>query len=173
MRRLFPAFVAVYILVFASVDVLVDRPDSPSGVHFAVEILFLLLGGALAIFAWFEWRRDHQSLERIEKALEDQREEYQRWRRQAQTLLNGLGHEIDLQMVRWKLTRAQREVALLLIKGYSHKHIAQVLGKDERTVRQHGGAVYKKSGLAGRAELAAFFLKDLLLPSESDDSLSQ
>jgi hypothetical protein len=32
-------------------------------------------------------------------------------------------------------------------------------------VRQHAVAVYRKSGLAGRAELAAFFLEDLLLPA--------
>jgi hypothetical protein len=31
-------------------------------------------------------------------------------------------------------------------------------------VRQHAVSVYRKSGLSGRAELAAFFLEDLLLP---------
>jgi len=37
-------------------------------------------------------------------------------------------------------------------------------GRRERTVRQHAVAVYRKSGLSGRAELSAFFLEDLLLP---------
>jgi hypothetical protein len=32
-------------------------------------------------------------------------------------------------------------------------------------VRQHAVSVYRKSGLAGRAELAAFFFEDMLLPS--------
>jgi hypothetical protein len=31
-------------------------------------------------------------------------------------------------------------------------------------VRQHAVSVYRKSGLAGRAELSAFFLEDLMLP---------
>jgi hypothetical protein len=31
-------------------------------------------------------------------------------------------------------------------------------------VRHQALAVYRKSGLGGRAELAAFFLEDLLLP---------
>ncbi len=31
-------------------------------------------------------------------------------------------------------------------------------------MRQHAVAVYRKSGLSGRAELSAFFLEDLLLP---------
>jgi len=67
----------------------------------------------------------------------------------------------------WGLTPAEREVALLLLKGQSHKQIAYTTGRSERTVRQHAVAVYQKSGLSGRAELAAFFLEDLLLPEAS------
>ena len=54
----------------------------------------------------------------------------------------------------------------MLLKGLEHKQIAAIQGKSERTVRQHAIAVYKKSGLGGRAELSAFFLEDLLLPLE-------
>ena len=51
-----------------------------------------------------------------------------------------------------------------MLKGRSHKQIAFATGRSERTVRQHAVAVYQKSGLNGRAELAAFFLEDILLP---------
>jgi hypothetical protein len=33
-------------------------------------------------------------------------------------------------------------------------------------VRQHAVSVYQKAGLGGRAELAAFFLQDLMLPEK-------
>ena len=52
----------------------------------------------------------------------------------------------------------------MLLKGFSHKRIARHTETSERTVRQHSVAVYRKSGLAGRAELAGFFLEALLLP---------
>ena len=68
----------------------------------------------------------------------------------------------------WNLTPAERKIALLLLKGYGHKEIATLLGRSERTIRQHAVAVYRKSNLSGRAELAAFFLEDLLLPSEPE-----
>lgn len=55
-------------------------------------------------------------------------------------------------------------MALLLLKGHSHKAIARLTSRSSQTARQHASAVYKKSGLAGRAELAAFFLEDLMLP---------
>lgn len=79
--------------------------------------------------------------------------------------MRGLAHAIDEQLDAWGLTPAEKEVAFLLLKGFSFKEIAPVRGTSERTVRQQGLAVYAKSGLAGRAELAAFFLEDLLVPS--------
>ena len=45
------------------------------------------------------------------------------------------------------------------------KQVAQATGRNERTARQHASAVYHKAGLAGRAELAAFFFADLMLPA--------
>ena len=56
---------------------------------------------------------------------------------------------------------------MFLLKGYSHKQIAALTERSERTVRQHAVSVYRKSGLGGRAELSAFFLEDLLLPADS------
>ena len=54
----------------------------------------------------------------------------------------------------------------MLLKGYGHKEIAALTRRSERTVRQHAGVVYEKAGIAGRAELAAFFLNDLMLPED-------
>jgi len=45
------------------------------------------------------------------------------------------------------------------------RRLPPLQNKSERTVRQHSVAVYRKSGLSGRAQLSAFFLEDLLLPA--------
>ena len=71
---------------------------------------------------------------------------------------------IDRQLERWGLSAAEHEVALLLLKGLSHKTIADRRGTEEATVRQQSRAIYRKAGLAGRHDLAAFFLEDLLAP---------
>jgi DNA-binding NarL/FixJ family response regulator len=55
---------------------------------------------------------------------------------------------------------------LLQLKGLRHKAIAELRQTSERTVRQQALAVYRKSGLGGRTDLAAFFLEDLLLPGD-------
>ena len=91
-------------------------------------------------------------------------EDARRWNREAQDLLQGLGAAIDRQFERWGLTTAEREVALLQLKGLRHKAIAELRQTSERTVRQQALTIYRKSGLDGRSDLAAFFLEDLLLP---------
>jgi DNA-binding CsgD family transcriptional regulator len=96
--------------------------------------------------------------------LEIARLQGQRWRAESRTLLNGLGEAIDAQFSRWNLTEAEREVALLLLKGLSVKEIAAVRATSERTIRAQSAALYSKAGLTGRAALSAFFLEDLLAP---------
>jgi DNA-binding CsgD family transcriptional regulator len=86
------------------------------------------------------------------------------WRRETEVLAAGLGRAIDAQFQAWRLTDAEREVALLLLKGLSLREIAGLRETSERTVRQQSLAVYRKAGLAGRADLSAFFLEDLLAP---------
>jgi DNA-binding NarL/FixJ family response regulator len=89
------------------------------------------------------------------------------WRASAEAALAGLGRAIDERFDAWGLTPAEREVALLLLKGRSHKQIAFDTGRSERTVRQHAVSVYQKSRLNGRAELSAFFLEGILLPDRT------
>jgi DNA-binding CsgD family transcriptional regulator len=94
-------------------------------------------------------------------------EDARRWTQEAQDVLCGLGAAIDRQFDRWGLTPAEREVALLQLKGLRHKEIAELRQTSERTVRQQALSVYRKSGLNGRNDLAAFFLEDVLLPTST------
>jgi DNA-binding CsgD family transcriptional regulator len=59
------------------------------------------------------------------------------------------------------LTLAEKETALLILKGLSNKEIAGIRSASELTVKQQTNAIYKKSGLSSRAQLIAFFLEDL------------
>jgi DNA-binding CsgD family transcriptional regulator len=86
------------------------------------------------------------------------------WQLEAHDLIAGLSSAIDAQLERWSLTPAEKEIALLLLKGLSHKEIAALRDVGETTVRQQARAIYRKAGLGGRHDLAAFFLEDLLGP---------
>ncbi|MDD4973315.1 MAG: helix-turn-helix transcriptional regulator [Bacteriovorax sp.] len=91
----------------------------------------------------------------------------QKYREESRRLLEGMGVLIDKQFATWNLTHSERDVALLLLKGLSHKEIANIRDTSEKTVRQQAGQVYMKANLEGRAQLSAFFLEDLLLPRKN------
>lgn len=156
------------IVVVGIVDLTLDAPATWLSPHVILEIAFVLLSLAAMLVLWVAGFRSQQSLERTREALQHHEGELAEWRDRAQRLLLGLGAEIDRQMQSWGLSPAEREVALFLLKGLSTKEIAILLDKSERTVRQQCSAVYRRSGLGGRAELSAFFLEDLLLPTGED-----
>ena len=87
-------------------------------------------------------------------------------------LMLELGRHIAREFKQWDLTDAESEVALLLLKGHSQKKIASIRNTSERTIRNQGTSIYRKSGLDGRAQLLAYFLGDLSIDgvdSHSDD----
>ncbi len=97
----------------------------------------------------------------IRSDLHRARAEGEAWRSRARQLLDGLSGAIEAQFAAWGLTRAEADIAGLLLKGASLRDIAALRRTSEATIRQQAQAVYRKSGLANRAELAAFFLEDL------------
>jgi DNA-binding CsgD family transcriptional regulator len=131
-----------------------------------VEVLpvVLMSVGLVLLFRVVSQQREEQLT--LLRDLEVARLQGQRWRAESRTLLNGLGEAIDAQFSRWNLTEAEREVALLLLKGLSVKEIAAVRVTSERTIRAQAAALYAKAGVSGRAALSAFFLEDLLAPIE-------
>ena len=109
-------------------------------------------------------KRQHKEQISLLRDIEVARAEGAQWRADMRELLKGLSSAIDAQFERWQLTAAEREIALLLLKGLSHKEIAVLRDTSERTIRQQAQSIYGKSNLSGRAALSAFFLEDLLLP---------
>lgn len=137
------------------------------------ELLIFLSSLAGIAFHWWKVAGEQHRSRSLDRALiaaraeaRQSNEEARRWNREAQAALEGLGAAIDRQFDRWQLTTAEREIALLQLKGLRHKAIAELRRTSERTVRQQALAVYRKSGLGGRTDLAAFFLEDLLLPGD-------
>ncbi|MGH8536516.1 MAG: helix-turn-helix transcriptional regulator [Gammaproteobacteria bacterium] len=138
------------------------------GITFAKVLLEILefaltlvaIGGIVLLFQRFHRNQD----ERLElmRDLEMAREEGEVWRSQSRSYVEGLAAAIETKFESWTMTDAEREVGLLMLKGFSHKEIAALRGTTEATVRQQARAIYQKAGLPGRAAFSAYFLEDLL-----------
>jgi DNA-binding CsgD family transcriptional regulator len=62
----------------------------------------------------------------------------------------------------WQLTPAEHDVALFLIKGLTTSEIAALRATSEGTVKAQTNAIYRKSGVSGRAQLLSLFIDDLM-----------
>lgn len=162
-----PIAVIVFVLIAVLIawDVAVDYRAGTETAHLISEsaVMLLALAGAGAL-TW-QLRSSRRLARQLTVDLVAARREAAQFRQEAETSLRGLAEAIDRQFDRWQLTAAEREVALLLLKGLSHKEVASVRSTSETTIRQQAQSIYRKSGLRSRSELSAFFLEDLLLPS--------
>ena len=153
--------------LFLGIEI-IENPEATLG-ELLLELLDILpivltsVGTALLFRVTNRQRDDNLKLLRD---LELARLQGLRWRTESRGILNGLGEAINTQFSRWNLTDAEREVALLLLKGLSQKEIATIRAVSERTIREQSRSIYTKSGLNGRTGLSAFFLEDLLAPIE-------
>lgn len=162
--------VLAFVVVGGAFDLYMDAPASWLSTHVLVEVTLMLVSATVGVMLWRAWRQTAAQLVVTRRSLDVLETEREAWRRRAEQALHGLGQAINDQFDVWGLTPSEREVALLLLKGYGHKQVAALTNRGERTVRQHAVSVYSKSGQGGRAELAAFFLEGLMLPGASANS---
>ncbi len=141
----------------ASVDLITDSSEGVMFWHVLIEAS----AGVAALFGVFYLLQDTFSLKyQLSDSIRENEKlakEATEWKIEAQKFIQELSSSIDAQLTKWNLTAAEKDVALLLLKGLSLKEIAVIRNTSEKTARVQSIAVYSKSGLAGRSELAAFF----------------
>jgi DNA-binding CsgD family transcriptional regulator len=171
MKRIY-VFAAMAFALFGAL-VLVENLQSAETfelANFAMDLFEkALLLSAVVATAYVALETRSMQRERIDllNDLSRVRNESDRWRAAARVHIDGLGRAIRDQFAAWKLSDSEADIALLMLKGLTQKEIAHLRGSEESTVRQQAAAVYRKSGLANRSELGAYFLEDLLAPDEA------
>ena len=154
--RIAIALFAIVVLLIAW-DLYVDFKDGVTFFHIVFESLIFFVSVTGMVLMW-------RQLDRTQSDLVEARVEAEQWKKESSELIQGLGVAIERQFERWKLTEAEAEIGVFLLKGLSLKEISNLRQTSERTVREQARALYRKAGLSGRSSLAAFFLEDLLLP---------
>jgi DNA-binding CsgD family transcriptional regulator len=158
-------FLLIY-AVFFSYDLYHDHADGVPMQHIWHELFMFAftIFGIIALSIKITKQRKNLSLLKLE--LDQEKTTNTDWKTKslgAATLIRQL---IDEQFALWHLSQSEKDVALLLIKGFSMKEIAEIRSTQEKTVRQQAMSIYKKSSLSGRQQLAAFFLEDILAEPE-------
>jgi len=144
-----PALVLASAMSFFVYDIISDLVnDGDSFLHITIE---LLVFAAISVVLF----RELQHVKFLNKEIKEEKSKTAR-------LAGELLQVMKEQFSKWSLTVSECEVALLLIKGLSMKEIAEVRQVKEKTVRGQATAIYAKANCAGRHELSAYFIEDLM-----------
>lgn len=171
MTLTFEKFVSIAISIVGILlicDIWADWDEGATIGHISIEITAFLFCSVIALKALSSiWNYEREKSSVLQTKLNSTEIERNKWREEAKTYLHGLSTAIDKQFLDWGFTESEKEIGLLILKGLSHKEIATIRNTSEKTVRQQAATLYGKAGLAGKSELFAFFLEDLLTPSTS------
>ncbi|MEZ5524549.1 MAG: helix-turn-helix transcriptional regulator [Pseudomonadales bacterium] len=150
-----PAVVLVLAALFFAYDIVADFfSQDEDTLHILVEML-VFIAMSLVLF------RELRHVTALNRAVAEQRSQMAR-------LSGDLMAVMTSQFDQWGLSPSESEVAMLLIKGLSMKEISELRNVKEKTVRQQATSIYAKSGYAGRHELVAHFIEDLMNAGEKN-----
>ena len=150
-------FVSLSLIVFFIQDVVYDiLYEQQKSFHFYLEFAFVIVLITLFYFQFREFKGLYNRVYKAEEKLNNLRE--------------GLQATIEGQLNAWQLTKAEKEVAWLTIKGVSYSKIAELRGVSERTVSQQISNIFKKSNVNNRHEFISSFVEDLIAPDNLDNN---
>jgi DNA-binding NarL/FixJ family response regulator len=169
-RRLIALFCLIAAIIFglAALDLL-REPELPPWqeilLDLAEKVVLVAAMGAVAwtVYGVIDLRESQVAIaNNIARSIA----QGEAWRVQRRCEIAAMGQAIEDQFREWHLSVAEVDVAGLMLKGASLKEIAVARDTSEATIRQQAQAIYRKSGLSGRAELSAYFLESLFEEAE-------
>lgn len=69
---------------------------------------------------------------------------------------------VERQFDNWSLTPTEKQVAVLVMKGFSNSEIARLRGTTESTVKSQLTSIFRKTQLSSRQQLASHLIEDIL-----------
>lgn len=118
------------------------------GAHVVVEAVAAAALATGVVFLMLELRRLLGRMDRMEIGLRSARGE--------------MWEVVEMFFDRWALSPAERDVALLILKGIDTEAIAAIRGTAKGTVRAQSAAIYAKASVDGRGQFVSLFLEELL-----------
>lgn len=162
MKDVIITIVLAIIMLLNFLDVLTDISLGVPLWHIIQESLIVLASGLGAVYLLFEIRRRASDIKQLKVNLEYSNQEFDHISNEMKNARSKYGEVIANQFEQWQLTKSERDVAMLLLKGLSFREISGVRETKEKTVRQQASNIYEKAKVEGRHEFSAWFFEDFI-----------
>jgi DNA-binding CsgD family transcriptional regulator len=157
----------LYVFVDSAVEIVSEFNTGESMIEMVDDLIVLAISVCIVILFGIEYLSQCRDLRQLQGQLDNARGQLAQMDSSSQQLASQyraiMQHQFDV----WSLTLSEQDVVLALLKGLSFREVAKLRNTKEKTVRQQATNVYKKAGVAGRHELAAWFFEDMLEPPRS------
>lgn len=161
-RRLIYFCFALLVFGLSAAEIIVEFLQGQSIAEMLDDIAMFLISGLVVGLFIIDFRVQQQALGKLQGQLESARGQLAAVDATSGQLATQYREVMQKQFDVWKLTQSEQDVVLGLLKGLSFREIAELRDTREKTVRQQAASVYRKAGIAGRHELAAWFFEDML-----------
>lgn len=156
--------VLIFLLVIlaSGADLISDLMHGVKTAHVIQEAIVLIV--AISALAWIlqNIRMQSSEIKMLNQQLEDARNLPVPDNARLIDARKTLADIMATQFSDWGLSKSEKEVGQLLLKGLSLKEIAIVRGTAEKTIRQQASSIYQKTNVTGRHSFAAWFIEDFL-----------
>jgi len=153
-------YIAILFGLFV-LDMLWDWHEKISNLHFFTDILIVIGIFFIATMFVSRFQKDNRSLTHLNKRLNIKHHQLQQRKTDIDKAKHGIAVHIQQVFQEWKLTTTERDIAMLIVKGFSFNEIARMKHKSVRTVRDQAAVIYKKANVKNRIELTSYFVEDL------------
>ncbi|MDC9714865.1 MAG: LuxR C-terminal-related transcriptional regulator [Gammaproteobacteria bacterium] len=136
------------IVIFFIHDLWLDYLEQEFNGHFYLELVLFIAIFSLFIQQINQLKKNRQKLLAATNTIKN--------------LQGEMAEYINQEFKKWQLTNAEKEVAWLIVKGFSFKEIAHIRKVSEKTISQQSATIYKKSGHCNRHELMSAFLEEFI-----------
>lgn len=148
----------VLIIALKVSDLFVDYNQNVQLSHLVVELVLIIIAGTLFIFIARDLGKRTRALRKLRNENESAIRQIREQSAQISNAKNAFFIAVEKEFSLWGLTATEKEVALLLLKGFSPDEIATLRNTSTKTIRNHASSIYHKSECKNRYELAAYFL---------------
>lgn len=130
-----------------------------SQTYFTFMEALIAIFSILGIYFLFRELKDHkQDIDSAKDVIENLKTK----NRKLNDMNLSFWNSIQDQFKSWSLTLAEKEIAILLLRGLSNLQIAAIRGKSLKTIENQAFSIYQKSGTTGKLEFIAYFISPLL-----------
>ncbi len=166
-ERHFVGFFLLAIGILTCVDIIEDFQEGIELRHLGLDLSIALFSFLVCGYLIYKNYRDRERYECLKKEKEQLSDLVNNLKIKSELLLEGLNSKVNQSFTEWSLTKAERDIAIFLLKGSSPKEISEYRGSSERTVQTQISSIYKKSGCRNRDEFSSYFLEEFMSFSES------